>query len=147
MRMTKNMIKALSWKFRKYYGRFHMLIVNACSGLVLHREFCSHVFHFFWEKVFYFSYNSFRIGSGIFSKSWTGYLSSAINMLTNTSKIPPNSRGDIFQLNFNENGEKHGKRPLMKISKHFGCFHILTVKGCSETALFIEWSNQDLDSL
>ena len=68
-------------------------------------------------------------------------------MLTNTSKIPHVTRGDIFQLNFNENYEKHGKWTVMEISKCFGRFHMLTVNPCSETALFRDKSNQDFDSL
>ena len=59
-----------------------------------------------WEKVFRFSDNCIWIGSGKFWQSWTGYLSSAENVLTNTHKNSPNSRGDTFQINFLGNDEK-----------------------------------------
>ena len=68
-------------------------------------------------------------------------------MLTNTSKISPNTRGDTFQINFNENDEKHDKWPLMEIPKHLGRFHMLIVNLCSEIALFRERSNKDFHSL
>ena len=161
----------------KYLGRFHMLTVKACSETALFRERyitkiltdCNFrnslavtiIFSFKFlgfdvnsrnrtkksKKVFYFSYNCICIGSGKFSQSWTGYLSSTINMLTNTSKISPNTRGDTFQINFNENDEKHDKWPLMEISKHLGRFHMLIVNLCSEIALFRERSNQDFHTL
>ena len=38
LRMMKNIIKAPSYTFRKYLGRFHMLTVKACSETVLFRE-------------------------------------------------------------------------------------------------------------
>ena len=59
-----------------------------------------------WEKVFYFLDNCIWIGSGKFSQSWTRYLSSAVNVLTNTPKTSPITRGDISQINAHENEEK-----------------------------------------
>ena len=54
------------------------------------------------EKFFVFQI----IGSGKFSQSWTGYLSSAVTVWTNTPKISPISRGEILLINFPENDEK-----------------------------------------
>ena len=45
LRMMKNMIKALSWRFCKYLGRFHMLTVKACSETALFREWSNKAFH------------------------------------------------------------------------------------------------------
>ena len=45
LRMMKNMIKALSWRIRKYLGRFHMFTVNACSETALLREWSNQDFH------------------------------------------------------------------------------------------------------
>ena len=59
-----------------------------------------------WEKLFYFLDNCIWIGSGKFSQSWTRYLSSAVNVLTNTPKTSPITRGDISQINAHENEEK-----------------------------------------
>ena len=36
---------------------------------------------------------------------------------------------------------------LSRFRRYFGRFHMFTVKACSETALFREWSNQDFQSL
>ena len=58
------------------------------------------------EKVFGFSDNCIWIESSRFSQSWIGYLPSGVNVLKNISKISPNSRGDIFQINFPRNDEK-----------------------------------------
>ena len=41
-------------------------------------------------------------------------------MLTKTSKILPNTRGDIFQITFPQNDEKHEKSALMDILQVFG---------------------------
>ena len=43
--------------------------------------------------------------------------------------------------------KKHDKSALMSFCKYFRRFHMLNVKACSETALFIEWSNQGFYSL
>ena len=58
------------------------------------------------EKDFCFSNNCISLGSGKFSQSWTRYLSSAYNVLTNTHKISPNTKGSNFQINFPENDKK-----------------------------------------
>ena len=43
--------------------------------------------------------------------------------------------------------KNYDKSALIKISQVFlRAFNMLTVKGCSDTALFSEWSNQVLDS-
>ena len=44
---------------------------------------------------------------------------SAINVLRNTPKILPNTSGDIFQINFSQNDEKHDKSALMDIWQVF----------------------------
>ena len=43
--MMKNMIEALSWRFRNYLGRFHMFTVKARSEAPLFREWSNQVFH------------------------------------------------------------------------------------------------------
>ena len=68
-------------------------------------------------------------------------------MLTNIPKISPNTRGDIFQINFPQNDQKHDKSALMEISEVFGTLSHVHSQTCSETALFREWSNQDFQSL
>ena len=45
LRMMKNMIKLLSWRFGKYLGRFHMLTIKACSEAVLFREWSNEEFY------------------------------------------------------------------------------------------------------
>ena len=62
------------------------------------------------RKKFLFSDNCIGIGSGKILQSWTGYLSSAVNVLRNTTKISRNTREDIFQINFRENDEKTWKK-------------------------------------
>ena len=57
-------------------------------------------------KIFFFWDNCIWIGSRKFSRSSTEYLSAAIHVLTNTFNISPNTKGDIFQINFPENDEK-----------------------------------------
>ena len=49
-----------------------------------------------------------------------GYLRSAVNVLTSTPTTSPNTRGDIFQINFPEDDGKHDKRLLMEIREVFG---------------------------
>ena len=39
------MIKALSWRFRKYIRRFHMLTVKGCSETRLLGEWSNQAFH------------------------------------------------------------------------------------------------------
>ena len=59
-----------------------------------------------FRKSFFFSYNSIWIRSCKFSQSWTGYLASAVNLLTNNTLTSPNTKWDIFGINFPENDEK-----------------------------------------
>ena len=139
------MIKVLSWRFRKYFGNFHMLTVKACSETALFREWS---YEFFtvrnfgnilalcqssfvpkclkfdidsrngiknWEKNFYFLDNCIWIRSGKSSQSCTRYFSSAVIVLKNTPKISAKTRGDKFQINFHENDEKHDKSALTRI--------------------------------
>ena len=61
------------------------------------------------EKTFGFADNCIWIRSNKYSHSWTGYLASPVNVLTNTPKISPNPTGDIFGMNFPENDEKQVK--------------------------------------
>ena len=58
------------------------------------------------KKFFYFSDSCIWIKNCKFSQSWKKYLPSAVNLLTLTPKISPKTRGDIFQIYFNENDEK-----------------------------------------
>ena len=55
------------------------------------------------------------IGSCKFSQSWIGYLALAVSVLTYNPKISRNTKGDIFEINFPENDEKHDKIALMEI--------------------------------
>ena len=73
-----------------------------------------------WEKAFGFSDNCILIGSCKFSQSWTGYLPSAVNVLTNNPKISLNTRRDTFEINFPNNNEKHYESALMEILQVFG---------------------------
>ena len=63
-----------------------------------------------WEKIFCFSDNSIWIWSVKFSQSWTLYLACSVNVLTNTAKISPNTKGDILQIRSCENDEKTWKK-------------------------------------
>ena len=67
------------------------------------------------EKAFRFSDNWIWIASRTFSQSWTRYLSAAIHVLTNIFKISASTMGEILQVNFPENDEKHDKYALMEI--------------------------------
>ena len=49
-----------------------------------------------------------------------GYLASAVNVLRNTPKTSPKSRGGIFGINFPKNDEKHDKSVVMEISQVLG---------------------------
>ena len=69
-----------------------------------------------FENVYRFLDNCIWIGTCKFSQPWTGYLPSTVNVLTNTPKISPNIRGDIFQINFAEKDKKkHDESTLMEI--------------------------------
>ena len=58
------------------------------------------------EKVFPFEGKCIWIRSDKFPQSWIGYLTLAVNVLTNTPKIGRINMGDIFQINFTQNDEK-----------------------------------------
>ena len=72
------------------------------------------------EKAISFSDNYIWIGSNKFSQFWTGYLASAVKVLTNTPNISPKTRGDTFRINFPENEEKHDKSAPMEVLQVFG---------------------------
>ena len=67
------------------------------------------------ENVSRFSDNCIWIGTCKFSQTWTGYLPSAVNVLTKTPNISSNTRGDIFQMKFTENDKKRDKSAVMEI--------------------------------
>ena len=58
------------------------------------------------SKIFRLTDSCILIGSGKFSQCLTWYLASSVNVPINTHKVSPNTRGDIFQINFPENDEK-----------------------------------------
>ena len=72
-----------------------------------------------------------RFFVGKFSESWRGYLASAVNLLTNTNKTSPNTRGDIFGINFAENDERtwqkgsHGDLANFGTLSHIDCESVL----------------------
>ena len=72
------------------------------------------------RKTFCFADKCIWIRTSKFSQAWTGYMQSEVNVSTNTPKISPNTRGDIFQINFPENDDKHDKSALTEISQVFG---------------------------
>ena len=73
-----------------------------------------------WEKLIQFQENWIWFWSGKFSQSSTGYLRLAVYVLTNTLKISPITRGDIFQINLPQNDKRHDKSALMEIPEVFG---------------------------
>ena len=59
------------------------------------------------EKIsFVFQIIAFKLGLANFCQSSTGYLPSAVSVLARTLKNLPNTRGEIFQINFPQNDEK-----------------------------------------
>ena len=58
------------------------------------------------KMFFYLSDSCICIGNGRISQWWTKYFLSVVNVLIITTKISPNTRADILQINFNENDEK-----------------------------------------
>ena len=72
------------------------------------------------EKLFRFSDYCIWSGSCNFSQTWTVYFPSTVNVLANSPKISPNTRGDIFLINFPENDKKHDKNALVGILEGFG---------------------------
>ena len=79
------------------------------------------------QKFFFvFQIISFELGVANFLSS-TGYLSSAVNVLTNTLKILRNTMGEIFQINIPDNDEKGDKSAHMEI---WQVFETLSHVGC-----------------
>ena len=126
-----------------------MLILKACSETTLFTECSDEVFHSLelrryisydhhlflkmfkilcrfqklkkkLRKFFQFSDNCIWIGSCKLSQSSTGYLSSAVNVLTNSPKISPIIRGEISKSTSLRMMKKHDKSALMEISEVFG---------------------------
>ena len=58
------------------------------------------------EKVDCFSDNCIWIGSCRLSQPWIGQFPSDVNVLTDNPNISPETRGDIFQINFPQNDEE-----------------------------------------
>ena len=136
------------WIFRKYLLRFHMLTVKAFSETELFREWSTKTFAVCYfgntlamtmilfsknlkfdidsrngtknrRKVFRFLGKCNSIGSGKFSESWKGYLSSAVNVLTNTRKMST-KQGDTFCRSTSLGMmKKDHKSPLTVISQVF----------------------------
>ena len=53
-------------------------------------------------------------------QSRTGYFPSVLNVLTNTRKLSPITKGEKVEITFPENDKKHDKSALMEISEAFG---------------------------
>ena len=62
------------------------------------------------ENFFCFYNNCIIIRNCKFPQSWKGYLSSAVNVLTNTPKISKFNKGDIFQLISAQSNQKIWQR-------------------------------------
>ena len=84
-----------------------------------------------WENVFLF-YRWLHLNwEWQTSQSWTGYLPSAVNVLTNSPKLSPNFRGDVFQINFPENDEKNMIKVLSwRFCKYLDAFTCSLSKCC-----------------
>ena len=78
-----------------------------------------------WENVYRVPESCIWIGSCKFLQYGTGYLPSALSVLTNTPEISPNPRGDIFQINFPQiDGKtwyKHSHGDFATIRDTFTC--------------------------
>ena len=76
-----------------------------------------------WYKKLRSSFSLFielhLIWVGKSSQPGTGYPPSAAKVLTKSPNISPKIRGDIFQINFPKNDEKHHKIALMEIPQAF----------------------------
>ena len=127
-----------SYRFHKCLGSFNKLTVKGCFQTALFREWLTKSLRvcnfgntlamtitFFskcwkfdkdlknWiknsEKFFCF-YDSFIwIRNGKLSQSRTGYLSSTVNVLTNTRKISNITKGEIFWISFLHRNRKYNK--------------------------------------
>ena len=58
------------------------------------------------EKTVRFKDNCIWMGDDIFTQSWTGYLSLAVNVLRNTPKNLDITKGDIFKMRVSHGDEK-----------------------------------------
>ena len=72
------------------------------------------------KKKFVFKVIAFEAGGSKFSQSQTGYLSSAVNVLTNTPKISHTNKGDIFEIISLQKDEKDDKKIIIDILQVFG---------------------------
>ena len=72
------------------------------------------------KKIFPSLDNCISIGSRKFSQFRRGYLSTTLNVLTNTPEISHIPKRDIFQICFLQSDEKYEKIALMQISQVFG---------------------------
>ena len=79
-----------------------------------------------FKNFFRFSSKCIWNGSCKFSQPWTGYLPSVVNVLPNIPKISPNTRGNIFRINFPENNkrtwEKGSHGNITRSSDAFTCW-------------------------
>ena len=126
---SMNVVKVLRRRFKKCFGTFIMLLFEGSSETGLFRHLSNHIFRvrnfrntkairaifftdFFqfnlyfkneaqnWENLFCFWDNCIWTGIGKLSLVRTGYLSSAANVLTNSTKIFNVHKRDLFQLNW-----------------------------------------------
>ena len=125
--VMKYMIKVLSSRFHHCFGLFNMLAVDGCNKTMLSRDLSNHVLcsvsiHkpwgscFFrkcsqrnrnfrnvekdWQKINLSEISAFElvmVNSSYHKKNW---LSSVIDVLTNSPQISDINKRDIFQLNF-----------------------------------------------
>ena len=126
------MIKVLLCRFQQCLGGFNVFSVKGYSETGLFRHLSIHVFrspkfrkyigyqdHLFFqndvnfritaknaEKWLYLLDNCIWIGCRKFSLLRRKYLSSVVNVLTNSPKISHITNRDIFQLNFNHCDQK-----------------------------------------
>ena len=72
------------------------------------------------ENILYFLDNCILTSNKKFWKSQTEYLSLAVYVLRNTTKIPHINKGDILQISSSESDEKRKKSSPIQISQVFG---------------------------
>ena len=72
------------------------------------------------KKKFVLKVIAFEARGGKYSQSQTGYLSSAVNVLTNTPKISHTDKGDIFEIISLQKDEKYDKKIIIDILQVFG---------------------------
>ena len=153
-------------RFQQSFGSFTMYHIAESSKTGLVRHLSNHVFrsryfrkylsyegHSFskmlkiwstfqknleknWQKCFCFLDDCLWIGSVKFSLLRKEYLSSVVNMLTDSPKILHITKRNFFQLNFFAVIVDYNKAAVVQISAVFAEFPILLVAGSSETRLF-----------